>query len=219
MNAALAQAQTTSDVLKDEAASRYALVQAKAAALKAQVALEVENSPEKATQALIEADNALQRAKESANKATVEGIAKLQKQAQATRQAVGEQVGNVKADIGALVVATDAQIAAYEKRFQDSDEAKRLRNRYAHLEAQAALHKANLATKAGVAGEQATAYLDESKAWYESVKVEASDRAEKELAEMSVRIDEAKQAVGRKDKQVRAKFSVLLEQAAEMVKD
>jgi len=70
-----------------------------------------------------------------------------------------------------------------------------------------------------VTGEQATAYLNESKAWYESVKAEASNRGEKELAEMSQRIEEAKQAVARKDEQVRAKLSALLDQAAKMAKD
>jgi len=219
LNAALAQAQTQSAILKSEAASRYALVQAKAAALNARVALEVEQSPEKAEQALKEVGSALQQAKKNASTVTVGSIAKLQTQAQATQEAVGEQVGTIKTDIRALVVAIDAHIAAYEKRLQDSDEVKRLKNRYAHLEAQAALLKASLATKADATGGQATAYLSESKAWYENVKIDASSRAEQELAEMSLRIEEAKQAVARKDKQARAKLSALLEQAAEMVKD
>ena len=219
LNAALAQAQTKSSVLKDEAASRYALVQAKAAMLKARIALEIDQSPGKAAQALQEANNALQRAKETASTATVEQITKLHKQAQVAQQAVGQQLGSAKADIVALVTATDARILAYEKRLKDSEEAKLLKKRYAQLEAHAALLKANLATKADVTGEQATAYLNESKAWYDSVKAEASNRGEKELAEMSVRIEEAKQAVARKDKQVRAKLSALLEQAAEMLKD
>jgi len=219
LNAALAQAQAKSSALKDETASRYALVQAKAAALKARIALEIDQSPEKAEQALKEAESALQQAKETASKATGAQIAKLQKQAQAARQNIRGEVDKAKTQVRTLIIATEARIQTYEKSLQDSDEAKLLKKRYAQLEAQAALLKADLATKADATGEQAAAYLDESKAWYESLKVDASNRGEKELANMSTRIEEAKQAVVRKDKQARAKLAELLEQAAEMVRD
>jgi len=219
LNVALLQAQTKSTALKDAAATRYALAQAKAATLKARIALEIEESPEKAQEALKMAENALQHAKETASKAKVAQIAELQKQSHAVQQLIRENSEEAKLRISILVTATEERIGAYEKSFQESDETKLLKKRYTQLEAQAALLKAHLAMKTDATGEQAAAYLDESKASYESLKLEASNRSEKELAKMSADIEEVKQAVQRKDKQARAKLAELLEQAAEMVKD
>jgi hypothetical protein len=116
-------------------------------------------------------------------------------------------------------MSTEEHIQAYGKTIQESEEAKLLKKRYGLLEANAALLKANLAAKTDETGKQAAAYLDESRAWYDSLKSQASQRWDKELTDMSVRIDEAKQAVERKDKQARAKLAELLERAAAMLKD
>jgi len=93
LNAALDQAQAKGAALREEAATRYALVQAKAAALNARIALEIDKSPERAQQALQDAENYLQQAKASADKATAEQIAQLQNKAQTAQQAV--RVGDV----------------------------------------------------------------------------------------------------------------------------
>ena len=219
LNAAMAQVQTRSAALRDEAATRYALVQAKAAALKARIASEIDKSPERAQQALQDAENYLQQAKTSAGKTTTEQIAKLQNQAQAAQQAVREEADKAKSRISALVISTEERIQAHGKTIQESEEAKLLKKRYGQLEAKAALLKANLAAKTDATGKQAAAYLDESKAWYDSLRPQVSQRWDKELTDMSARIDEAKQAVERKDKQARAKLAELLERAAAMLKD
>ena len=219
LNAALAQVQAKGAVLREEAATRYALVQAKAAALNARIALEIDKSPERAQQALQDAENYLQQAKASAGKATAEQITQLQNQAQAAQQAVREEADKAKSRISALVTSTEEHIQVYGKTIQESEEAKLLQKRYGQLEAKAALLQASLAEKSDATGKQASAYLDESKAWYESLKLQTSQRWHKELTDMSARIDEAKQAVKRKDKQARAKLANLLEQAAQMLKD
>ncbi|MEA2078410.1 MAG: hypothetical protein U9P00_00855 [Pseudomonadota bacterium] len=219
LNAALAQVQARSAALRDEAATRYGLVQAKAAALEARIALEIDKSPERAQQALQDAENYLQQAKASASKATAEKIAQLQDKVQAAKQAVREEADMAKSRIGALVMSTEERIQAYGKTIQESEEAKLLMKRYGQLEAKAALLKANLAAKTDATGKQTVAYLDESKAWYDSLKSQASRRWHKELTDMTARVDEAKQAVERKDKQARAKLAELLERAAAMLKD
>jgi len=219
LSAALAHAQTQGAFLRGEGASHYALIQAKAAMLKARIELEIEQSPNQAEHALKEAENAFQQARNTASTSTVENITKLQKQALAAQLTIGAKTGDAKADITALIIATDIQIKTYEKQLQESDEVKRLKKRYAHFEAQAALLKANLAAKADASGQQVVAYLNESIAWYDSLKVDASRRSENALAKMSNRIEETKQAMVRKDKQARAKLNALLKQAAELVKD
>ena len=219
LNAALAQVQTRSAALKAEAATRYALIQTKTAALEARIALEIDKSPERAQQALQDAGNYLKQAKDSADKATAEQIARLQDKVQAAQQAVREEADKAKSRISALVISTEEHIQSYGKTIQESEEAKLLQKRYGQLEAKAALLKANLAAKTDATGKQTAAYLDESRAWYDSLKSQTSQHLDKELTDMSARIDEAKQAVERKDKQARAKLAELLEQAAAMLKD
>jgi len=111
--------------------------------LKARIALEIDQSPDKAGQALKEAENALQQAKETASKVTAAQIAKLQKQAQAARQNMSGEVDETKTQVRTLIITTEARIQSYEKRLKDSEEAKLLKKRYAQLEAHAALLKAN----------------------------------------------------------------------------
>ena len=219
LNAALSQAQFKSAMIRDEIATRYALARAMAASLKAKTALEIDKSSEKAQQALQETENYLQQAKAGANQAATEQIAKLQEKAQSAQQAVRGETDIAKARINALIVSTEKQIQTYGVTIQESEEAKLLQKRYGQLEAEAALLKANLAAKADVTGKQAATYLDESKAWYDKLKSQASQRWDKELTDMSARIDEAKQAVERKDKQARAKLAELLVRAAAMLKD
>lgn len=219
LNAALAQAQVKSAMVQKEIATRYALTQAKASALKARVALEIDNSPERAQQALQETERFLQQAKINTSEATVEQFTQLQNKVQTAQQAVREKSDSAKSRISTLVVSMEEHTQAYGEIIQKSEEAKLLKRRYVQLEAKAALLKAALAEKTDATGKQAAAYLDESRAWYDSLKVQASQRWEKELTDMSVRIDEAKQAVERKDKQARAKLAELLERAAQMVND
>ena len=94
-----------------------------------------------------------------------------------------------------------------------------LKNQYKQLEAQAALLKANLALQADATEEQVVAYLDESKAWYSDLRLQASQSWEKELKDLSKRIDDTKQATQKKDKQARTKLADLLEQAAEVLRE
>ena len=219
LNAALAQVQFKSAMIREEIATRYALARAMAATLKARAALEIDKSSEKAQQALQEAENYLQQAKASANEATTKQIAQLQEKAQSAQQAVRGETDIAKARINALIMSTEKQIQTYKETIQESEEAKQLKKRYGQLEAEAALLKANLAAKTDATGKQAATYLDESKAWYDSLKSQVSQHWNKGLAEMSARIDEAKQAVERKDKQARAKLRELLERAAAIFKD
>ncbi len=219
LNAALAQAQSKSAAIKKEIVTCYTLAQAKASALKAKVALEINKSPEQAQQALQKAESFLLQAKTNASEATVRQIDQLQNKVQSAQKAVREKSDSAKSRISTLVVSIEEQIQTYGKTSQESAEAKLLMRRYVQLEAKAALMKARLAEKTDATGQQAAAYLDESRAWYDSLRSQASQRWEKELTDMSVQIDEAKQALLRKDTHVRAKLADLLEQATKMLKN
>ncbi|RKX58314.1 MAG: hypothetical protein DRP37_08205 [Thermodesulfobacteriota bacterium] len=213
LNTAIAETQTKATALKKETFTRIALVQARVAALKARIALEIEQSPEKAGQALEDAQGYLAEAKASASKRTAEGIAQLELDAKAAKQAVTEGISEAKDKTNALVVHTEGQLQAYGKQVTESEEAVLLRKRYAELEAQAALLKAQLA-----AGADATqSYLDEAKAWYARAQSQAKETARLELQKMNKRIDDTKDALKEKGKQGSKKLSDLLKSAAERV--
>ena len=217
LNTAIAETQTKATALKKETSTRIALVQARAAALKARIAIEIEQSPEKAEQALKDAQGYLAEAKASASKRTAEGIAQLELDAQAAKQAVAEGVSEAKDKTNALVLHTEEQLKAYGEQVGESEEAVLLKKRYAELEAQAALLKAQLAASADATREQAQSYLDEAKAWYARVQSQAEETARLELQKMQKRIDDTKVALKEGEKQAGKKLSDLLKSAAEMV--
>jgi len=218
LSSALAQAQMKSSALKSEAASRYALVQAHAEVLKAQVALEIEQSPDSAAKALERAEVYLIQVKESASNLKAKQLETLHKEVKNAQLLVRNNSLKATSQVRQLVKSTEVQMGVYEQRFLETDEVQQLRKHYVQLEAQAALLKAQLAIKADATGQQSIAYLNESKRWYESLKVEAINRGEKGLVNMSGQIDNAKQAVKNKDQEVRAKLSKLLDDAAEFIK-
>ncbi|NIA09862.1 MAG: hypothetical protein GWP10_09065 [Nitrospiraceae bacterium] len=217
LNAAIAETQTKATALKKETSIRMALVQARAAALKARIALEIEQSPEKAGQALEEAQGYLAKAKVGASKRTADGIVQLERDARAAKQAVTEGVSGAKGKINALALHTEEQLGAYGKQVTESEEAVLLKKRYAELEAQAALLKAQLAASADATREQAQSYLDEAKAWYARGQSQAKETARLELQKMNKRIDDTKDALKERKKQSGKKLSDLLKWAAERV--
>jgi hypothetical protein len=215
LNAAIAETQTKAIALKKEMSTRIALVQARAAALKARIALEIEQSPEKAKQALEEAQGYLAKAKASASKRTAEGIAQLELDAQAAKQAVTKDMNVAKQKTNALVVHTEERLQAYGKQVTESEEAVLLKKRFAKLEAQAALLKAQLAASADETREQAQSYLDEAKTWYARAQSQAKETARLELQKMQKRIDDAKVALKEGEKHAGKRLSDLLKRAAE----
>ena len=97
----------------------------------------------------------------------------------------------------------------------EGEEAVLLKKRYAELEAQAALLKAQLAASAEATREQARSYLDEAKAWYARAQNQAKETARLELQKMNKRIDNTKDVLKKRGKQGSKRLSDLIKWAAE----
>ena len=219
LNAALARAQAKGSALQDEAATRYALNRARAAALNARVALEIDKSHERAQQALLEAEDFLGQAQASASEASAVQITRLQGQAQTARDAVLNDTELAKFRIRELIDSTQDGAQAYGQSIQESEEVTLLKKRYRQVEARSALLKANLAARTDETKGHAIAYLEESRGWYEGLKSRGAEQWNQQLVDMSARIDQAKQAVQQSDDQARTQLADLLERAAAMIKD
>jgi hypothetical protein len=218
LNTAIAETNARATALKDETATRLALTQAKASALKAKIALELEKSPEKAKQALTEAEGYLAEAKASASQWAGQGIAKLQTETREAKKSLTGNIKGAKVKLDALISHTGEQLKAYGTRVKDSEGVNLLRKRYAQLEAQAALLKARLAAEKAATYEQAQLYLEEAKGWYTRTRSRAEDAGRRQLVAMEKHIDEAGVVLKDKGKQARNKLSDLIIQAAEIVK-
>jgi hypothetical protein len=216
LNTAIAETQTKAAALKKETATRMALVQAKAAQLKAKIALEIDNAPEKAKQALINAEKYLADARASASKRAAQEIAKLQSQTRETKKAITDNVKEAKGKLDALIVYTEERLQGYGTRIRESEELGLLKKRYAQLEAQASLLKARLATEKEATYEQAHYYLDEAKAWYARAKEEAGKEVGQKIADIEKHIDKTKVAL-KKTKEARKEIADLLKRAADII--
>jgi len=218
LNTAIAETQTKAAALKKETSTRIALAQANAAQLKAKIALEIDNAPEKAKQALINAEKYLADAEASASKRAAQEIAKLQSQTRETKKAITDNVKEAKGKLDALIAHTEERLQAYDTRVRESEEMGLLRKRYAQLEAHASLLKVRLAAEKEATYNQAQAYLDEAKVWYARAKKEAGKEVGQKITDIEKHIDETKVALKKKAKEARQEIANLLNRAADIVK-
>jgi len=106
--------------------------------------------------------------------------------------------------------------------FKNSEEFALLKKRYAQLQAQAAILRANLAARYGGRYEEIKENLEEAKNWYSRTrsKTEAVvDQADQKGAHLDERLREAAEAIARKERQIRNILSELLKAAAELVRE
>ncbi len=218
LSAAIAETQVRAIVLRKSAATFTALTQAKAAQLKAKIALEIDQAPEKAKLALTEAEGYLSEAKASATQRTGQGIAKLQSQTREAKKALTGNVKEARGKLDTLIAHTDKQLQAYGTRIKESKEANLFHKRYAYIEAQAALLKAQFAASTQATIDQAHVYLEEAKVWYSRTRNQGEKTINKAVVNMEKRINEAKITLTEKSKDAHRKFSELLIKAAEIVK-
>lgn len=197
---------------------RIDLAQAKVATLRAKIALELENSSKQAEQALDEAQAAYEKARDAASSNVSKEIDKLVADTIAARESVANAPAEAKKRIDELVKHTDERLQDYAQVILDSDEAKLLKQRYAQLEAEAALLKAKLAEKADDTGKQAVSYLDEAKNWYSTAKANAANKWQQTLGELSTGIDEAKEMIKNQREKASDAITDLADRASAIVR-
>ena len=194
------------------------LLEAKASQLKAEIALQIERSPERAKQALVEAEKYLTEASASASHGVVKGITALKNETNDVIKSLALNAEDAKEKLGVLIANTENQIKSYGDRIKKSEETALFKKRYAQLEAQAALLKARLAATTTAGYEQAQAYLDDAKSWYAHSKAHVKEAGSQQIEAMEKGIDAAKVSMEKKEKQARHQLSDLLIQAADIVK-
>lgn len=117
---------------------------------------------------------------------------------------------------------TKAAIASAINALKNSEEIALMKKRYAQIQAQAAILKANLAARYGGRYEEIKEHLEEARAWYDKTRTQAEtvvEQAEQKRSHIEERLREAREALTKKERQIRQLLSELLKAAAELVRE
>lgn len=145
---------------------------------------------------------------------------KVDTQEEELQQEITRLLSDVEEDVKDTSPKLKASIEAAINTLRNSEEAALLQKRYAQVQGQAAILRANLAARYGGRYEEVKEYLDEAKAWYNRnhTKTEAAvEQAEQKLEE---RLRETKENITKEGGQkLRKILGELLQAAAEVLRD
>ncbi|MDZ7958672.1 MAG: histidine kinase [Aulosira sp. DedQUE10] len=105
---------------------------------------------------------------------------------------------------------------------KDSEEAALLQKRYAQLQAQLSIVRANLAARYGGRSAEVKDYLEDAKHWYNQARPQAENVAaqvEQKRSQLDDKLGEAGSAIAKKERQLKQALRELLLTAAEFFKD
>jgi phage-related protein len=103
---------------------------------------------------------------------------------------------------------------------KESEEGTLLKKRYAQLQAQAAILRANLAARYAGRQDEIKDHLDDAKTWYEQTRTKAGVvEAEQQRSQLEAKLGEAGAATARRERRIRQILSELLQAAAEVLRE
>jgi hypothetical protein len=105
---------------------------------------------------------------------------------------------------------------------RDSEEVSLMKKRYAQLQAQLAILRANLAARYGGRTEDIQGHLDEAKNWYNRSRPQAeaiAGQVEEKRSQLEERLGDAGTAVAKKERQIRQILSELLHSAGDALRE
>ncbi len=192
----------------------------------------IENLQEKGSEVKEEVTASIEGALEAVNSKRHEAIAKTQaemKQLQAKldneEEQLQQEIDGILADVeetGKENANTKTVVDSAVNTIKNSDEAALLKKRYAQLQAQLAIVRANLAARYGGRGEEVKDYLDEAKTWYEKARPQAETVAAQvaqQRSQLEDKLGEAGSSIAKKERQVKQILRDLLSTAVNSFKE
>jgi predicted component of type VI protein secretion system len=152
----------------------------------------------------------------------------LQTQIEQQEKQLNAEVENTLAEIDSASQSSSADmqnaIASAITVLQDSEEAALLRKRYAQLQAQLSILKANLAARYGEHYDEMQEHLDQAKTWYRDALQDQADHSksshiDRKQAEFEQKLGEAGAAIARREKQVKQILRDLLHNLVEQIEN
>ena len=193
----------------------------------------IENLQEKGSEFKEEVTASIEGALEAVNSKRHEAITKTQaqvKQLQAQLDSEEDQIQQEVDGILAEIQDTSKEKSADVKTaiqsaidaIQNSEEADLLKKRYAQLQAQLAIVRANLVARYGGRGEEIKDHLEDAKTWYNQARPQAEDvvaQVKEKHAQVEGKIGEAGTAIAKKERQLKQVLRELLLGAADWFKE
>lgn len=153
-------------------------------------------------------------------------IKRLQAQLDGEEEQLQQEVDVILAEIEETgkerPASTKTAIDSAVNAIKDSDEVGLLKKRYAQLQAQLAIVRANMAARYGGRNMEVQDYLDEAKHWYDKARPQAESMAAQvgeKRSQLEDQLGEAGTSLARKERQIKQTLRQLLLTAADLFKD
>ncbi|MBD2529978.1 histidine kinase [Nostoc flagelliforme FACHB-838] len=153
-------------------------------------------------------------------------IKRLQAQLDGEEEELQQEVDVILAEIEETgkekPASTKTAIDSAVNAIKDSDEVGLLKKRYAQLQAQLAIVRANMAARYGGRNMEVQDYLDEAKHWYDKARPQAESmvvQVGEKRSQLEDKLGEAGTSLARKERQIKQTLRELLLTAADLFKD
>lgn len=192
-----------------------------------------ENLQEKGSEIKEEITAAIEGFIEGYSSARRQSIAKNQAEVKQLQSKIDTQEDELQQEIDRLLVDVEeagkdsspnlkASIESAINAFKNSEEFALLKKRYAQLQAQAAILRANLAARYGGRYEEIREYLEEAKNWNNRTSTKAEvevGTSEARRSQLEEKLREAGEALAKKERQIRKILSDLLHIAGDLLRE
>ncbi len=193
----------------------------------------IENLQDRGGELKEEVTASIEGALEAINSKRHEAIAKTQAEVQQLQAKLDEQEDNIQQEVEGILAeiqetgkekssATKTAVDSAINTVKDSEEVALLKKRYAQLQGQLAIVRANITARYGGRSQEVQGYLDEAKNWFNQARPQAEvvvTQVQEKHSQMDEKIGEAGTALARKERQIRQILRDLLLAAADKFKD
>jgi hypothetical protein len=197
------------------------------------VAAVIENFQGKGTEIKEEVTASIEGALEGANRKRHENIIQTQSELQRLQALLDNEEEKLQQDVDGILAEihepgevrtpeTKNVIDSAVNAIKDSDEASLLRKRYAQLQAQLAIVRANLAARYGGRSEEIQNYLEEAKTWYNQARPQAevvATQVAQKRSQVEDKLGKAGTAIAKKEVQIKQTLRELLLATADLFKE
>jgi hypothetical protein len=153
-------------------------------------------------------------------------VKKLQAQLDNEEEQIQQEVDGILAEIEETgkdkTEDTKNAIASAINAIRDSEEVSLLKKRYAQLQAQLSIVRANLAARYGGRDGEVKDYIDEAKHWYYQARPKAeavATQVDEKRSQLEDKLGEAGSALAKKERKIKQTLRELLLSTADMFKD
>ncbi len=193
----------------------------------------IENLQEKGGELKEEVTASIEGALEAINHKRHEAIARTQGEVKQLQAKMDNEEAQIQQEIDGILadiedtgkeksVQTKTAIDSAINAIKNSDEVSLLQKRYAQLQAQLAIVRANLAARYGGRTEEVKGYLDEANNWYTKARPQAeviAARVEEKRSQLEDKLGEAGTAIAQKEQKIKQTLKELLHTATHLFKE